>query len=532
MAFQSLEKLTERLSQSFSYVSKRVKIIAYGLALSAGIAYPGNLESAEGERWETLVRGLDNYQAHAICETKNREIVIAGTGYATDGQNNIIDKGVVVKLDEKGKEKWRKFFPTRSRIYCMASFVDGTSMQGNKELKEEYIFAGEGFDREIGDYNLVVFRTDSDGKILSENHYGTKGDYANAVIVTSDRSIALTGSTLARVESESNKGTYLPNILIMKIGIDGKEQWRESYGDAVSPGAMIDDAEQGMDIKETKKGFVIGVKDEKDPYISLLETDKNGQNGFKYNFGQLEFVVNSVSLAKNGDYLATGYSRKDEISNAFLWRIDKQEPTFPPQDLSFIITFRGNANETGKFAVETDDGNYIVAGDSENPENSFGGKDIFLEKIKVKNRAGHEIVWSKNFGGEKTDNLWSAVKTSDGGVALLGITDSFPAFPMPDFPFPYVGKFDSDGNVRHFRRGDVNSDNKFNIGDPILILRYLFGRESIPCEDAADVNDDNRIQAADAISLLSFLFKNGSPPPEPFKVPNFDPTNDNLGCGE
>ncbi|MAW75946.1 MAG: hypothetical protein CMJ95_09805 [Planctomycetes bacterium] len=80
-----------------------------------------------------------------------------------------------------------------------------------------------------------------------------------------------------------------------------------------------------------------------------------------------------------------------------------------------------------------------------------------------------------------------------------------------------------------FRRGDVNLDGIFNIGDPIWDLLCLFS--CFPaCLDAHDSNDDGSWDIADPIYMLGYLFVGGPAPPPPFFECGADPTEDVLDC--
>ncbi|MGE3165419.1 MAG: hypothetical protein AB7O52_10980 [Planctomycetota bacterium] len=68
-----------------------------------------------------------------------------------------------------------------------------------------------------------------------------------------------------------------------------------------------------------------------------------------------------------------------------------------------------------------------------------------------------------------------------------------------------------------FVRGNANSDNAVDIGDPIFMLNYLFTNGPSPnCLDAADGNNDSRIDIADPIFVLNWLFSGGPIIPQPY----------------
>lgn len=85
--------------------------------------------------------------------------------------------------------------------------------------------------------------------------------------------------------------------------------------------------------------------------------------------------------------------------------------------------------------------------------------------------------------------------------------------------------------TRAFRRGDANQNGRFELGDPIFVLTYLFANGAEPpCLDAADANDSGALDLADPIFLLNWLFAEGSPPPPPHQACGPDPTADDLTC--
>jgi len=84
-----------------------------------------------------------------------------------------------------------------------------------------------------------------------------------------------------------------------------------------------------------------------------------------------------------------------------------------------------------------------------------------------------------------------------------------------------------------FVRGDVDTNGRIEISDPIALLDFFFvgvGR-ALPCRDAGDANDDGESNISDAVWLLSFLFIGGPPPAAPFPECGADPSpGDRLDC--
>jgi hypothetical protein len=79
-------------------------------------------------------------------------------------------------------------------------------------------------------------------------------------------------------------------------------------------------------------------------------------------------------------------------------------------------TYGGKSTDIGRSLVETSDGGYAIAGET----NSFGaGKDDFW-LVKIDSNGNME--WNRTYGGVEPDRVYSLIETSDGGYALLGYT--------------------------------------------------------------------------------------------------------------
>lgn len=71
--------------------------------------------------------------------------------------------------------------------------------------------------------------------------------------------------------------------------------------------------------------------------------------------------------------------------------------------------------------------------------------------------------------------------------------------------------------LTQFSRGDNNGDSRYNIGDPLFTLNFLFVPDSDrpTCLEALDANDDDSLDISDPVYELTNLFGTGDPPPAP-----------------
>ena len=95
----------------------------------------------------------------------------------------------------------------------------------------------------------------------------------------------------------------------------------------------------------------------------------------------------------------------------FLWSL--------PSEANWASTYGGTASDTLRYAQQTTDGGYIVAGYTE----SFGSgsNDAWILKLDEDGN----VTWQKTYGGTAYDYATSSQQTTDGGYIVAGGTESF-----------------------------------------------------------------------------------------------------------
>ncbi len=85
---------------------------------------------------------------------------------------------------------------------------------------------------------------------------------------------------------------------------------------------------------------------------------------------------------------------------------------------------------------------------------------------------------------------------------------------------------------RRFRRGDVDSNGRIELTDPVVILGFLFYGipEGIGCAKSADADRNGKVDITDALALLAYLFTTGKPLPEPLSACDYDRGSGELTC--
>ncbi|MDA0265178.1 MAG: DUF5666 domain-containing protein [Chloroflexi bacterium] len=86
----------------------------------------------------------------------------------------------------------------------------------------------------------------------------------------------------------------------------------------------------------------------------------------------------------------------------------------PVADLD--LTFGGGGDDFAHAAVQTPDGGFVVAGETQS--SGAGGRDVWL----IKTDGSGNQLWTRTFGGPADDVAFAIAKTRDGGLVMAGST--------------------------------------------------------------------------------------------------------------
>jgi len=213
--------------------------------------------------------------------------------------------------------------------------------------------------------------------------------------------------------------------------------WSRAYG-----GAGTD---VGLSMQRTKDGgyVIAGYTDSfgaGNSDVYLLKTDSKGSLIWNKTYGGTYSDLGySVQETSDGGYVIAGYTRSlgNKDANVYLVRVDSEGNKIWTR--TFGIQGTTNNNEKGYSVQQTNDGGYIIAGETNSSER--GEKDLHDVYI-VKTDPDGGLIWNKTYGGDRRDEGRSVQETSDGGYIIAGETTSFGEH-ATDI---YLIKIDSEGN--------------------------------------------------------------------------------------
>ena len=339
--------------------------------------------------------GDQDEHALTVIQTRDGEYVVAGFTHSFGaGKSDIW----VMKLDIRGKEKWRKFYGKAD--YDWANSLIETR-DGN------YVVAGYTRDENSGANDAWVLQLDPDGELMWEKTYGgDKADEAKSIIQTRDGGFAIAGFSYSYGKGNSD-------IWLLRIDGKGRELWKKVYG-----GTGTD---RGHSLVETfdggymVAGFTTSLGQGKADMV-VLRTDASGNQLWRRNYGgEGNDVAEVIRETPDGQYLVAGWTASEGKGglDAKLMRITAKgevmwEKTYGESDKDVIYDL-----------AITQDGGAVMTGQT----SSYGARATSLWIVKVD--ASGNAQWQKRSNGDKDDYGHAIVQTRDGGYIVAGATKSY-----------------------------------------------------------------------------------------------------------
>ena len=347
--------------------------------------------------WQKIYGGEDDDIAHAVVMLENGDNAIVGECKSFNAERSDI---CVTRITADGATRWRKLLGGKKtdRGVAITRAKDGNLL---------ILGAGKSFN-DNADQDLYVAKLSLDGKLIWEKNFGgDRDEYAGGIAGTNDGGVMVVGSS----ESFSKRGAK--DIYIVHLDKDGKLISERTIG-----GKRNDEAKS---LTRTADGnfMMVGAREVSragDSDFFLMKLDQEGKKIWAKTLGQNENdVLNAVAPTPDGGIVATGSTRSymSEQTDLAVMYFNKDGKLIWFKIYGFKYYDEGNA------ITMTKDGNYLVAGTT----NSMGKGD-FDNYILALNAKG-TLIWSKLYGGENKDIAHGITRTTDGGVVVVGESDSY-----------------------------------------------------------------------------------------------------------
>ena len=251
--------------------------------------------------------------------------------------------------------------------------------------------------------------------VWSHTHGETDSDQAYSLVKTSDGGYALACNTWSFGAGESD-------FWLIKTDNSGNMEWNKTYGGTGYEVAtcLVQTIDGGYALTGQTESSGAGLGD-----FWLVKTDEQGNMEWSRAYGgtRREEAYSMVQTS-DGGYALTGYTysfgtrQEGILLDGDIWVVK----TDTSGNMQWNKTYGGTGDDWARSIIQTNDGGYAIAGRT----GSFGtggSSDFWL----IKTDANGNMMWNRTYGGIGNERAYSLIKTSDGGYALAGVSNSFGA---------------------------------------------------------------------------------------------------------
>lgn len=309
-----------------------------------------------------------------------------------------------------------------------------------------FILAGESCNIVGGQGNALIVKLNQSGQIAWVKTFGSVADKEslNDLKPTTDNGYIAVGERyLSNSPGRGEVG------ILLKTNALGNTQWWKEFdhrGNEAEAFSIEETADQGF----VMVGMMKEIGNSANPFFTsknelqhlyVLKTDKEGISQWAgYVAGNYSSKGLYIRQTNDMGYIITGHIYKTNDGSTTKICLLKLDDKGVIQWVK-IYDNAGKKEETGIAVLPTADNGYMICGTTYDAGQGEG--DIFLFKT---NSSG-EIVWSKTYGGLKTELAKCMQHLPEGGYIITGTTNSFGAGSNDAF----LLKVDDNGMVKWFK---------------------------------------------------------------------------------
>lgn len=292
---------------------------------------------------------------------------------------------------------------------------------------------GDITDRSGNDSDFWLLKITKNGEILWSKTYGGSDDENAARITkTNDGGYLLTGYTTSN-DGDVSGNEGFQDYWVVKVDTNGSIVWDKNFGFAGSDQAykafqtsdggyfitgFFDVSASGGAGNDLQRGVVHGVGE-----FWGIKLDANGTKQWRRYFGGTN---NDRSYdaweTTDGGFLMTGTSESvdfdkiDPKGSYDYWAVRLTATG----DLVWTKSFGGAEIDNSYASIKTNDGNYIMVGDSRSADQDVTSPRGNADAWMVKFDDNGNKIWQKSFGGSQFDTAHSIKQRANGDYILAG----------------------------------------------------------------------------------------------------------------
>jgi len=397
-----------------------------------------NQSTSAQYKFESTYGGFNFEKGTSIKTTSDGGYIITGSTTSFSSDQDMY----LVKIDKYSNIQW-------SKVYHHLGYEE--KIHGVQQaLSGDYYLSGT-IEGGFGFLDDLIMKVDSVGNIIwSKVFGGIEADDLRDIAITSSGEILVAGQN-------ASFGAGAKEIQAIKLTDGGDVKWAKAYGNIWEEfGAII------IQLDDGNYAF-LGATDISGYYDVrplLIKIDSLGNliwakiyPGYIEDWGRYAIKTQSDGFLLLGDTRSYGLGGSMDI---YVINTDSDG------NVVWAKAYGGIGDETGRGAVQDNEGNYIITGFT----NSFGlgGYDAYLMKIT----SGGDLVWFYTYGGSSNDYAYKMAQTSDSGYVMIG-GNSSNSLGDEDLLLIKVDKFGSST----CQNGPFNP-NIFNISNLMAVNYNLF----------------------------------------------------------
>ncbi|MEX0812831.1 MAG: T9SS type A sorting domain-containing protein [Chitinophagales bacterium] len=386
--------------------------------------------SAQSIEWQKNYGGSNDDFVSSIQQTTDGGYIMVGGSESSDqdisGNNGGVDYWIL-KTDVNGNIEWEQNYGGSGDDFASSvhqTFDGGYVVAGSSESSDFDVSGNYGW------FDYWILKLDANGNIEWEQNYGgSDDDYAASVLQSTDSSYIVAGYTSSFDNDVSNIYDW-DDFWVLKLDANGGIEWEQNYGGTGD--------ETAASMKPTMDGgYVLAGHSDSQDFDApdnngdfdflVLKLDSSGNVEWGQNYGgSWEDEVFSITQTSDGGYIVGGSSESSDqdVSNNYgdydYWVIKLDANG----NLEWEQNFGGSGYDEVYSVLQTQDGGYLVAGDTESNDNDFSGNYGAYDSWLLKLDANGNIEWKQNYGGTLYDGSSEIIQTTDGKYLLAGVSES------------------------------------------------------------------------------------------------------------
>ena len=381
--------------------------------------------------------GSKNEVFYSIDKTIDGGYVIAGYTQSVDG--DIITKTAasfdfwIQKFSADNTLEWQKTFGG-SEDDSAASIIQtkdgGFAVLGYSKSSDSNV------SENAGSKDFWLLKISSEGNLLWEKTFGFSGaDYGTALLETNSGGFLITGvldvsSSDGQGNAKSNKVKHAGgDYWAIKTDNMGALEWSRFFGGSFTeiPASIIETVQGNFIIAGSSDSSDFNISENKGAYdFWITKISPAGDLLLEKNFGGSGIdQARAITATNDGNFIVVGDTRSADIDVALnngaadVWIVKFSSEGI----LIWEKTIGGSSFDVARAIYKTQDNGFLIAGSSRSLDNGFenkGQNDALILKVD----ASGNLLWQKTIGGSEVDFLYDVVELNNKAIIAGGESSS------------------------------------------------------------------------------------------------------------